>query len=375
MHVETAQWGLGCLERHAQGDGDEWLEAALWAGRHLADIENEKGELPQLAPFPHTFRLDPPWLSALGQGEAASLLVRLHAATGEDGFADAALGALEPMRVRTADGGAMDLLDGRPFPEEYPTTPPSFVLNGGIFALWGFLDVALGLGDERARADFDAGVETLAANIHRWDNGWWSLYDLRTKPIRNVASPAYHALHITQLEAMQLVAPKPQLQVARDRFASYLEKRPERAARLRVEDDVPRARPAQHLPRPQAADLARQGMSLVLCYHAVSPTWPAALSVEPGALREPARRAAAPRLRARDLLRRRRRAPGPKKAAITFDDSYASVHALARPILESRGAVATVFVPTAYVTPGTPMSWPGIDNWVGTESTRTSCCR
>jgi hypothetical protein len=120
----------------------------------------------------------------------------------------------------------MDLLDGRPFPEEYPTTPPSFVLNGGIFALWGYLDVALGLGDERARADFEAGVETLAANIHRWDNGWWSLYDLRTRPIRNVASPAYHALHITQLEAMQLVAPKPQLQVARDRFASYLEKRP-----------------------------------------------------------------------------------------------------------------------------------------------------
>ena len=226
MHVETAQWGLGCLERHALGDGDEWLEAALWAGRHLADIENEKGELPQLAPFPHTFRLDPPWLSALGQGEAASLLVRLHAITGEVGLADAALGALEPMRVRTADGGAMDLLDGRPFPEEYPTTPPSFVLNGGIFALWGFLDVALGLGDEQARADFDAGVETLAANIHRWDNGWWSLYDLRTHPIRNVASPAYHALHITQLEAMQLVAPKPQLQVARDRFASYLEKRP-----------------------------------------------------------------------------------------------------------------------------------------------------
>lgn len=228
MHVELAQWALGCLERHALGEGREWLEAAVWAGRHLAGIQNEKGELPHLTAFPHTFRLDPPWLSALAQGEVASLLARLHAATDEEGFADAALGALEPMRVRTADGGAMELLDGRPFPEEYPTTPPSFVLNGAIFALWGFRDVGLGLADKQAQADFDAGVETLAANIHRWDSGWWSLYDLRRRPVRNFASPAYHALHITQLDAMQLVAPQPQLQIVRDRFASYLEGRSNR---------------------------------------------------------------------------------------------------------------------------------------------------
>jgi peptidoglycan/xylan/chitin deacetylase (PgdA/CDA1 family) len=107
-------------------------------------------------------------------------------------------------------------------------------------------------------------------------------------------------------------------------------------------------------------------MSLVLCYHAVSPSWPAALSVEPGRFEHQL-----------DVLLGRGyelvtfsdavASPGTNKAAITFDDSYESVYTRAGPILEARGAVATVFVPTAYVEPGEPMSWPGIDNWVGTE--------
>lgn len=106
-------------------------------------------------------------------------------------------------------------------------------------------------------------------------------------------------------------------------------------------------------------------MSLVLCYHAVSPTWPAELSVEPGRLENQLDKLAG---RGYEFVTFSEAvsSPAPHKAAITFDDSYASVHALARPILERRGAIATVFVPTASVASGTPMSWRGIDKWVGT---------
>ena len=225
IHCETAQWGLGCLERHQLGDGNAWLDAAIWAGRHLLSLQRESGEWRHGCPMPHTYRLDPPWLSALAQGEGASLLARLHVAIGGDELAAAAAAALEPMRRPSAEGGAMALLDGAPIPEEYPTDPPSFVLNGAIFALWGYRDVALLLGDERAGADFERGVDALAANIHRWDTGWWSLYDLFPHHVRNVASPAYHALHITQLDAMQRVEPRPELGAARDRFVAYAEGR------------------------------------------------------------------------------------------------------------------------------------------------------
>lgn len=105
---------------------------------------------------------------------------------------------------------------------------------------------------------------------------------------------------------------------------------------------------------------------VVLCYHAVSATWPADLSVTPDAL--------ASQL---ELLTKRGyrgitfgdAALGEGRhrrvVAVTFDDAYASTLTLAKPILESFGIPGTVFVPTDYVG-GDPMCWPGIDQWMGT---------
>lgn len=105
--------------------------------------------------------------------------------------------------------------------------------------------------------------------------------------------------------------------------------------------------------------------TLVLCYHAVSETWPADLSVTSAALEQ----------QVGALLRRGYRgvtfaeavagdASG-RRVAVTFDDAYRSVHGRALPILERLGVPATLFVPTAYVGSDRPMSWPGIDQWVG----------
>ena len=51
--------------------------------------------------------------------------------------------------------------------------------------------------------------------------------------------------------------------------------------------------------------------------------------------------------------------------AVTFDDAYRSVIELAFPILSRLGLVGTVFVPTRFAGGEEPMSWPGIDQWVG----------
>jgi heparosan-N-sulfate-glucuronate 5-epimerase len=223
--VSFSQLGLGAYERYLAGDGEEWLGLARQVADRLCDHQLREGRraggFEHAFDFPHTFPVRAPWISSMAQGEAASLLVRLHLETGEQRYVEAALLALEPLYVRTPEGGAMDLLDGRPFPEEYPTEPPSFVLNGGIFSLWGLYDAGLGLGDERAARSFEEGVDALVANLHRWDTGWWSLYDLYPHPMVNVASFAYHELHINQLRAMAIVAPRPELLETADRFESY----------------------------------------------------------------------------------------------------------------------------------------------------------
>jgi hypothetical protein len=116
-------------------------------------------------------------------------------------------------------------LDGGPFFEEYPTDPPSYVLNGGIYSMWGAYDVGVALGSKQASDEWERAVETLARNLHRYDTGYWSLYDLYPHPVPNIASSAYHALHIAQLQALTLVSPRPEFGEMAERFSEYTESR------------------------------------------------------------------------------------------------------------------------------------------------------
>jgi peptidoglycan/xylan/chitin deacetylase (PgdA/CDA1 family) len=105
---------------------------------------------------------------------------------------------------------------------------------------------------------------------------------------------------------------------------------------------------------------------LVLCYHAVSEGWPSPLAVTSDQLE-----------RQLDFLVRRgyrgttfERAvaappPSSRTLAVTFDDGYRSVFLHARPILEQLKLPGTVFVPTDLIGGHAPLSWPGINHWLG----------
>lgn len=105
--------------------------------------------------------------------------------------------------------------------------------------------------------------------------------------------------------------------------------------------------------------------ALVLCYHAVSETWPAKIAVKPDQLEE----------QLRLLLRRgysgatftdAATAPANGKLlAVTFDDAFRSVLEYAFPLLSRLGLPGTVFVPTSFPGSEVSMEWPGIDEWVG----------
>jgi hypothetical protein len=225
LPATVCQWGLGAYERHLAGEGEEWLAAAMSCGERLLRDQHRNGSHDggwvHRDPMPHTFSVDPPWLSGLAQGQGASLLVRLHLETGDAVFADAARRALLPLSVPSQEGGVQARFAGHAFPEEYPTDPPSLVLNGAIFALWGCYDVAAGLGDEDAARTFREGAAGLAAGLGRWDTGYWSRYDLYPHPLTNVSSAAYHRLHIDQLRALHMLAPHPEFEEMAARFERY----------------------------------------------------------------------------------------------------------------------------------------------------------
>jgi peptidoglycan/xylan/chitin deacetylase (PgdA/CDA1 family) len=105
---------------------------------------------------------------------------------------------------------------------------------------------------------------------------------------------------------------------------------------------------------------------LVLCYHAVSETWPADLSVTPDALRRQLRLLVRRGYQGVTFSRAVLDPPAGRCLAVTFDDAFDSVHRLARPILDELGLRASVFAPTDFPGRSQSLCWPGIDRWLGT---------
>lgn len=113
---------------------------------------------------------------------------------------------------------------------------------------------------------------------------------------------------------------------------------------------------------------------LVLSYHAVSPTWPAPLSVTPEALAS----------QLTTLVRRGWRGatfrdavlnpPSRRTVAVTFDDAFLSVLELAYPIMAELDIPGTVFVPTAFADQRQPLEWAGIDHWLRTPDASELQC-
>jgi hypothetical protein len=208
--TSVAQLGIGAWQL-AKSE-PSWLKVTSAAAHWLARQLDDRGWLVVPWAMTHTYELEPPWISAMTQGEAVSLFLR---AAPEDGSpqelfsaaAHAAMPLLEPSPVvtQTPEG---------PVLQEYPTDPPAHVLNGWIFGLWGLYDLST-MGEAgfipadlagRASTAFGEGVSALAQRLPLYDAWGWSRYDLFPHPIVHVASPFYHRLHIEQLLATNELA-------------------------------------------------------------------------------------------------------------------------------------------------------------------------
>ena len=278
------------------------------------------------------------------------------------------------------DGGTLATLEGGPFVEEYPTTPASYVLNGALFAVWGYHDVGLALRDSDTSERFDELIAVLERALHHYDAGYWSRYDLYPHLIPNVASPAYHLLHIKQLQVMGRLTEIAAFSRMAERFEGYRASALVPPARLRREGHLQGRDPAQRQARPPPA-LGGPEVGVPTARRGTARTAPIApwSSATTRSARTGTRRFRSPRRPSPSssayLVRRgytgatfsdiaHGRRTG-KVVAVTFDDAYRSVHRLARPILEKFGLPATLFVPTRYIGQEEPMAWPGIDEWLG----------
>lgn len=211
LPVTIAQYALGHYDVYLENGERKHLEVlqlcADWFVNHLEELRpgiwgwiNEHDK--------DIYALKSPWLSALSQGQALSVLARAYLEIQDEKYLNTGLKAIKAFSVPVTAGGVLAKLNGEDFYEEYPSSTPSYVLNGFIFALWGLWEFYLAGRTEEARERYETGLKTLKHHLRRYDLGWlkWSLYDLYPFKVSDIASIFYHKLHIQQLRAMALLS-------------------------------------------------------------------------------------------------------------------------------------------------------------------------
>lgn len=194
--IAMAQYALGAHDLHLQGKEGPWRERFLLHADWFDAVPPASGGEFVVWKNPHPnihYRLRTGWHSAMAQGQGISVLVRAYGLTKDWRYIDTAIKALGPFELEVGEVfGARRTLPGGIWYEEYPTLPPSFVLNGFLFALAGLLDLAPH--HQQALDLFDKGLRGLEFLLPRFDTGYWSRYDL-FPGFDRPADPFYHALH------------------------------------------------------------------------------------------------------------------------------------------------------------------------------------
>ncbi len=228
--IAIAQYGLGNYNLWRRtGDPsrkEKFLRTADWLCDNLE--QNPRGLNVWNHHFDWEYRdtLKAPWCSALAQGQGISILVRAHTESRNPAYLDAARRAFASFQTPIADGGvAFTDNSGDLWFEEYIVSPPTHILNGFIWALWGVHDYALAAGDGPASQLFERGVRTLAHNLNRYDLGFWSLYEQSGTLLPMVASKFYHRLHIVQLRVMYRLTDQRIFSQFADRWEAYARSR------------------------------------------------------------------------------------------------------------------------------------------------------
>ncbi|KYH34701.1 hypothetical protein CLTEP_12980 [Clostridium tepidiprofundi DSM 19306] len=252
--VTIAQVGLQEYGFYIQGKGKEhYILAKNQADWLVNNIDNKTNQWLNYYDFTvggMNVTLKKPWGSAMAQGQAISLLVRMYHLTGDRKYLYVCEKALKPLTVDVSEGGLVQDFYGHPYYEEYPTEPASYTLNGFMFTLLGLYDLSCVSTNSQAKELYVEGMRTLNYCLHFYDYDNISAYhlgfmttdtntdvnantnfnndnnndntDVNTNVVNTVhTSKFYHVVHICELEALYSVTKYPLYKAYHDLWKSY----------------------------------------------------------------------------------------------------------------------------------------------------------
>lgn len=214
--VNAAQYGLGFLQNYWDSERNEYLQEAKKVADNLIKIgeENQK-QIVWKYPIPMKGQIN--WLSAMAQGQAASLLLRIGVLYNDEYYYEKARKALTPFFKNLEKGGVATTLTNQVWFEEYGINPPPFTLNGYIVAILGIRDAAVILKESHYEKMWIDSCESLNSNLNLFDYHGWSKYCLSSKSLmgltfRDLASPFYQRFHVELLKIMNALNPTERFQ-------------------------------------------------------------------------------------------------------------------------------------------------------------------
>lgn len=208
--VAIFQYGLGAYDLYLQTNDVKYLKRFELCVEWAYKEQDEKGAWNN---FFYIYPESP--YGAMCQGEGASLLLRAYREFNDNKYLECAVKAIDFMLIPIENGGTAYYQGEDLILMEYTHLPP--VLNGWIFAIFGLYELQIIHNEEKYRELFKTALASLKKGLHKYDNGYWSLYDSNAK----IASPFYHRLHISQMEALEKIANDGFFGEYAKRFASY----------------------------------------------------------------------------------------------------------------------------------------------------------
>ena len=211
--VAIFQYGLGAFDLYLMTKEEKYISQFWNCVEFAVEKQEESGAWNN---FGFVYPEAP--YGSMCQGEGASLLLRAYKITGENQYFERAQKAIDFMLKPLAQGGTSKYEGEDVLFCEFTNKP--IVLNGWIFSLYGLYDLTLVDRDEKYKKALDKAVKSLGKHLEDFDNGYWSMYDVKGK----ITSPFYHNLHIAQLEALYLTFGDSTFKEMREQFEEYRNK-------------------------------------------------------------------------------------------------------------------------------------------------------
>jgi heparosan-N-sulfate-glucuronate 5-epimerase len=221
-----AQYALGIFELLNRKNFEDdnlrsiFLEMANWFKMNGNDFKGGKVWFIDII-YPE-YGIEQPWISAMTQGEAISVLTRAAWLMKDPVFGDLAEDALVPFEYDVKDGGLVNYFNNIPVYEEGPTPlKTTAVLNGFIFSLFGLYDLFLYNKNNKAEYLFNKGADSLKKLLPYFDIKYWTRYRLMEYPRKYYSSYTYHILVVEQLKVMHYLTGETEFMDYSDKWYKY----------------------------------------------------------------------------------------------------------------------------------------------------------